>query len=173
MKSIYQVARRSSKPAVQPAARFEMTPSPWPIARRWARVGKAEADDTMTIDGHRVVGADRDERHRSDRTDQPRRSPAREGGIRVRRSGRFLIVGLTRADVTTAPPGMLQPPSATTPRRSSDSICRSSGKSTPFTRLIGFTGGLISWKEGELTGSIARRPAQVILFDQLEKAASR
>ena len=45
------------------------------------------------------------------------------------------------------------------------------GEKYTITRLIGFTGGLIcAWKEGELTGSIARRPAQVILFDQLEKA---
>ena len=38
-------------------------------------------------------------------------------------------------------------------------------------RFLGFTGGLVcAWREGELTGPIARRPGQLVLFESVEKA---
>ena len=51
------------------------------------------------------------------------------------------------------------------------SICRNTWRSTRFSRLIGAPPGYVGYEEGgALTEAVRRRPYQVVLFDEVEKA---
>ena len=118
--------------------------------------------------GKRVIGQARRGRPRC-----RRRCAARARACRTRtgRSASFLFLGPTGRRQDRADQGAGRRSCSTTTARWSASTCREFMEKHAVSRLIGAPPGYVGYDEGGvLTEAVRRRPYQVVLFDEVEKA---